>query len=74
MQKTVTIELRLQFSDPRKFDIVRRAAIKSAQGLLAAASLISDQHKPTIALSSFDVFDGMEKIEVLEPTDDEAAA
>ena len=70
MQKTVTIELKLQFSDPKRFDIVRRAAIKSATGLLAAANLISDQHKPTLALTAFDVFEGREQIQIMEPTDD----
>ena len=72
MQKTVTIELRLQFSDPKKFDIVRRAAVKSATGLLAAANLISDQHKPSLALTTFDVFEGRETIKIMEDVHDEA--
>lgn len=72
MQKTVTIELKVRYSDPEKFNIVRKAAIRSANGLLAAASLISDQHRPMIAVSAFDPTDGNEGIDIFEePTDEE---
>lgn len=72
MQKTVTIELKVRYSDPEKFSIVRKAAARSAQGLLAAASLIADQHKPIIAVSAFDPLDGDEGIDIYaEVTDEE---
>lgn len=72
MQKTVTIELKVRYKDPEKFSIVRKAAARSAQGLLAAASLISDEHKPMIAVSAFDPLDGDEGIDIYaEVTDEE---
>ena len=71
MEKTVTIELRLRFKDEKRFEIVRKAAAKSAAGLLAAASLIADSnHKPIVALTAFDLYSGKESIKFME-TDDE---
>lgn len=71
MQKTVTIELKVRFKDKSRFDIVRRAAAQSARGLLAAAQLISDEHKPLIAVTAFDPFDGDEGIDIFELTETE---
>lgn len=71
MQKTVTIELKVRFKDKSRFEIVRKAAAKSALGLLAAAQLISDEHKPMIAVSAFDPFDGDEGIDIFELTDND---
>lgn len=71
MQKTVTIQLKVRFKDKDRFNIVRRAAAQSARGLLAAAQLISDEHKPQIAVTAFDPFDGDEGIEIFEDTDTE---
>lgn len=72
MQKTVTIELKVRFKDKDKFSIVRKAAARSAQGLLAAACLISDEYKPIIAVTAFDQLDGEEGIDIFtEVTDEE---
>lgn len=69
MQKTITIELKVRYKDKSRFDIVRKAAITAARGLLAAAQLISDEHKPMIAVSAFDPFDGEEGIDIIEADD-----
>lgn len=71
MQKTVTIELKVRYKDTEKFEIVRQAARRSAQGLLAAASLISDDYKPMIAVTAFDPLDGNEGIDIFATPDEE---
>ena len=72
MEKTVTIELRVRFKDPKRFDVVRKAAITSARGLLAAASLIADSdHKPVLAVTAFDLYLGKESFDIMENSDDE---
>lgn len=72
MEKTVTIELRVRFKDPKRFDVVRKAAITSARGLLAAASLIADSdHKPVLAVTAFDLYAGKESFDIMENSDDE---
>lgn len=71
MEKTVTIELRVRFKDPARFEIVRKAAANAGKSLLAAASLIADDtHKPIVAVTAFDLFEGRESINFMEPTDE----
>lgn len=74
MQKTITIELKVRYADPQRFDIVRKAAVNGARGLLAAANLIADEHKPMLALIIHDPYDGKERINIFDDafaTDDE---
>lgn len=66
MQKTITIELKVRYADNKRFDIVRKAAVNGARGLLSAAQLIADEHKPMIAVTSHDPYDGKEKIDIFD--------
>lgn len=68
-QKTYTIELRVNFTDEGKHDVMREAARDAARTLLTTAMMLADKNKPQVALHSSDFFYGTEEL-ALESADD----
>ena len=67
-QKTYTIELRVNFTDDGKHDVMREAARDAARTILTTAMMLADKGKPQVALHSSDFFYGTEALS-LEDTD-----
>ena len=74
--RTITIELRVDYSDRSKDEVIIAAAKMAAKHIYTSALLISDKRKPTIALHSGDFFSGTEEISLADdiPQDDDVAA
>lgn len=64
--KCWTIDLKVDFDDKAKEEIMLKAARQAAKHLLTTAQLIADKRKPDIAIHSDDMFEGREKIELFE--------
>ncbi len=69
--RTYTIELRVDYADKAKFEIIKTAAKMAAKHIYSTAVLIQDKGKPEIALSSGDFFSAEEEIMLADdiPTD-----
>lgn len=61
-----TIELRVNYADAEKNDVMRKAIAAGARHIMATASLLADGVKPDIAIFSDDWFAGKEEINLLE--------
>ena len=66
MQRQYTIELRVDFSDQDKNDVMKRAVQEAARHMYAKAELLSDGQKPRIALFADDFFHGHEEIAAMD--------
>lgn len=64
--RTVKIELRVDYSDPSKDDIIINAAKMAAKHLYTTATLIADSRQPQIALESGDMFSSAEEISLAD--------
>lgn len=64
--KTFTIELRVDFDDKEKEQLILQSARMAAKHLFTTASLVADKRKPQIALSTSDMFEGAEQISLAE--------
>jgi hypothetical protein len=60
-----TIELRVNYADAEKNDVMRKAIAAGARHIMATASLLADGVKPDIAIFSDDWFAGKEEINLL---------
>lgn len=69
MQRQFTIELRVDYADPDKNEVMKKALQAAARHMYATAVLLSDSGmRPEIMLASDDFFSGNEEINLLEDT------
>lgn len=68
MQRQFTFELRVDYADNEKNEVMRQAFQRFGRNVYATASLLSDGIKPQVALFSDDFFDGHMDIALLEDT------
>jgi hypothetical protein len=62
----IKIELRVDYSDKQKDEIMVTAAKMAARHLLAQAALIAEKRKPQIVVMCGDMFTAPEEIEILD--------
>lgn len=67
-QKTYTIELKVNFTEEGKHDVMREALRDAARTVLTTAMMLADKGKPQVALHSSDFFYGNEAL-TLEESD-----
>lgn len=67
--RTYTIELRADFQDDEKHDILLQAAREMARQLLATALMLKDKREPQISFSSGDMFERNKDLEILTEAD-----
>jgi hypothetical protein len=65
--KIWTIEIRVDFEDPSRNDIMLDDIRTHTKELLATARLLADGRKPDIAIQSDDMFEGRDKIDMWSP-------
>lgn len=69
MQRQFTVELRVDYADPDKNDVMKKALQAAARHMYATAVLLSDSGmKPEIMLCSDDFFSGNEEMKLLDDT------
>lgn len=66
MMRQFTIELRVNYADNDKNDVMRSSCAAAARHMYATAGLLADGVKPDIAIYSDDWFSGRQDIELLE--------
>lgn len=66
MQRQFTIELRVDYEDKDKHEVMRKAVAAAARHVYATALLMNDQVKPQIAIFSDDFFQGHEDLKLLD--------
>ncbi len=64
--KCWTIDLRVDFDDKAKEEIMLKDVRAVAKQLLTTATLIADKRKPDIAIHSDDLFEGRDTINMFE--------
>ncbi len=69
--KTFTIELRVDYSDEEKNDVIKEAIKVAAKHVYTTALLISEKRKPQVAVHSSDFFAGTEEIELADDLPEE---
>jgi hypothetical protein len=62
--KTFTIEVRADFDDEGKHEILHQAAKEAARTLLTTAMMMQERRKPMVALQSSDFFYGSEELSI----------
>jgi hypothetical protein len=70
MRKYV-IELKTDFDDEEKYEVIKRMMVRAARELYTTAALMSSDRQPDIALHSKDFFHGNEDIAYLDQQYDE---
>lgn len=65
--RTYTIELRADFQDESKYDILLEAARGTARELLGTALMLKDKRDPQISLQSGDMFERNTDMNLLSP-------
>ena len=66
MQRQFTVELRVDYADNDKNEVMRSALQHAARHVYATAVLLADGVKPQVAVFSDDFFSGHEEIKLLE--------
>ena len=66
MMRQFTMELRVDFADEAKKEVMSKAWRTAARHVFAQAALLSDGQKPQIALFSDDFYEGHEDIALLD--------
>lgn len=64
MFRTYTVELRVDFDEDDKHDIMLDAVRDSARVILATAMMLKDKRDPTIALQAGDIFERNKDLEL----------
>lgn len=65
-RKTYRIELKIDFNDDSRHEVLTDIAKQYARDLLASAMLLQDGRKPVVALITDDSFTGTDEIELLD--------
>lgn len=60
--KTYTVELRADFLEEDKHDILLQAVREAARTMLTTAMLLKDKREPQIALQTGDLFEGNKQV------------
>lgn len=68
MQRSFTIELRVEYADEAKYEQIKGMLRSAALHLHASAALIADGQKPDIVISGTDFFHGFEDIKLFDDT------
>jgi hypothetical protein len=68
MQRQFTIEIRVDYADNGKSEVMKKAMQQAARHVYATATLLADGVKPQVAVFSDDFFTGHEEIALLEDT------
>lgn len=63
--ETVTIELRFDFQDADKNEIILQAAREKARELLATAMMLKDKRDPQISFQSGNMFERNRELEIM---------
>jgi hypothetical protein len=66
MQRLFTIEVRVDYKDESKQEIMKKALQQAARHIYASANLLKDHIKPMIVVYSHDYFSGHHDIPLLE--------
>lgn len=67
--RTYTIELRADFQDESKYDIMMEAMREMARQALTTAIMLKDKRDPQISLQSGDMFERNKDLEIITPED-----
>ncbi len=65
MQRVFTLELRVDFKDKEKMDLVRTLMAQAAREVYAGSALLTDHIKPQVAIFSDDFFQTHEELSLL---------
>lgn len=68
---TYIIELRVEFADESKQNIVLDLVRQSARDLYAASQMLKDKREPQISLMTGDMFEKNEDLSILTPEGEE---
>lgn len=68
-RKTYRIELKMDFDDDTRHDILINLIRQYARDILGSAMLLQDGRKPAVAFFTDDTFTGMEELEILDPSE-----
>lgn len=68
MQRQFTIEIRVDYADNGKSDVMKKAMQQAARHVYATATLLADGVRPQVAVFSDDFYTGHEEIALLEDT------
>lgn len=68
--RTYTIELRADFVEEGKHDILLAAAREKARELLGTALLLKDKREPQISLECGDMFERNKDLEIMEANEE----
>ena len=71
MLREFTIQLRVNFDDKAKEEVLVDAVRRAAKSLFTAANLVSDGRQPQIAISSGDMFEGEKELALFKPDEDD---
>ncbi len=66
MQRLFTIEVRVDYKDESKQEVMKKALQQAARHIYASANLLKDHIKPMIVVYSHDYFSGHHDIPLLE--------
>jgi hypothetical protein len=72
MRRTYQIEIKVEFNDEAKYEIVREALREAARTVYSTAVLIADGRLPAVAIMSDDFFEGTEQITITSDESDAA--
>lgn len=67
--RTYSIELKADFQDDEKHEILLQAAREKARELLAIALMLKDKREPQIAFQTGDMFERNKDLEILTADD-----
>lgn len=67
--RTYTIELRVDFQEDEKYDIMLQSAREMARQMLTVAMMIKDKREPQIMLQAGDMFEKNADLEIITPSD-----
>lgn len=65
--RTITIELRVDFQEDAKYDIVLEAARAAARELLTVSLMLKDKREPQISMQTGDMFIRNKDLEIITP-------
>lgn len=68
--KTYSIEIRVDFDDDEKYQIIENSARDLARQLYAMATLIKDRRNPQIAFQSGDMFVKNSELDIMQEQED----
>jgi hypothetical protein len=68
-RKTYRIELKMDFDEDARHDILTNLIKQYARDILGSAMLLQDGRKPAVAFFTDDTFTGMEELEILDPSE-----